>query len=96
MLISNNKIAEGWHADPEARIYEGKYYIYATRSAPFEQQLNIDAYSSSDGVNWEKHSSIIEMNDFPYAEKAVWAPTIIEKNSKYYLIFAINDIHSNE
>ena len=96
MIICNNKIADGWHADPEARIYNGKYYIYATRSAPFEEQLNLDAYSSKDGKPWTKHESIIEMADFPYTEKAVWAPTIIDKNGKYYLIFAINDIHSDE
>lgn len=95
MLVRNNNIAEGWHADPEARIYEGKYYIYATRSAPYEEQLNIDVYSSTDGKTWQKHEGIIEMSDFPYAEKAVWAPTVIEKNGKYYLVFAINDIHSD-
>ncbi len=96
MLECNNKIASGWHADPEGRIYEGKYFIYATRSDVFEKQLNLDAYSSIDGKTWQKHESIIDMSGFPYAKKAVWAPTIIDKNGKYYLIFAINDIKTDE
>lgn len=92
----NNPIIPGWYADPEARFYEGKYWIYATRSfSAYEDQLNIDAFSSSDLVTWEKHEGIIVMEDFPWAHKAIWAPTIIDKNGKYYLIFASNDIQSD-
>jgi beta-xylosidase len=92
-----NPIVPGWYADPEARIYEGKYWIYVTRSiTEYTKQLNIDAFSSSDLINWEKHDGIIDMTDFPWMWRAVWAPTIIEKNGKYYLIFATNDIQSND
>ena len=35
-----NPINDGWYADPEARIYEGMYVIYATRSLPFDEQKN--------------------------------------------------------
>lgn len=93
----NNPIVEGFYADPEARFYEGKYWIYATRSfSEYAKQLNIDAFSSTDLVNWEKHDGIIEMSDFPWAYRAIWAPTIIENNGKYYLIFATNDIQNND
>lgn len=92
-----NPIADGFYADPEARVYQGKYYIYVTRSfTVYEKQLNLDVFSSEDLKKWEKHESIIEMEDFPYIHRAVWAPTIIEKNGNYYLIFASNDIQSNE
>ena len=96
MLIPNKNIAEGWHADPEARFYENAFWIYATRSAEFTKQLNLDAYSSGDGKTWTKHESIIDMSDYPYVHQAVWAPTIIDKDGKYYLIFATNDIHSDD
>ena len=77
------------YADPEARFYEGKYYIYVTRSfTRFEDQMNIDAFSSSDLIHWEKHEGIIDMSGYPYVHRAVWAPTITEKNGKYYLMFA--------
>lgn len=92
----SNPIVEGFYADPEARFYEGKYWIYVTRSiTDYKEQLNIDAFSSKDLVHWEKHESIIEMNNFPWVWRAVWAPTIIEKNKKYYLIFATNDIQND-
>ena len=92
-----NPIAEGYYADPEARFYEGKYYIYVTRShTNYKEQMNLDAFSSDDLIHWEKHSGIIDMSGYPHIYRAVWAPTIIEKNGKYYLIFASNDIQSNE
>ena len=96
MITINNPIAEGWYADPEARKYNGKYYIYVTQSKPFEEQHNLDMFSSDDLVNWEKHENIICMEDFPHVKNCVWAPTVIEKNGKYYLIFASNNIHTDE
>ena len=38
-----NPIAEGYYADPEARFYEGKYYIYVTRSeTDYKKQMNLE------------------------------------------------------
>ena len=92
-----NPIVNGYYADPEAGFYEGKYYIYVTRShTNYKEQMNLDAFSSEDLVHWEKHSGIIDMSGYPHIYRAVWAPTIIEKNGKYYLIFASNDIQNNE
>lgn len=92
-----NPIVEGWYADPEARSYEGKYYIYVTRSnTEYKEQMNLDAFSSVDLEHWHKHEGIIAMEDFPYVHKAVWAPSVIEKQGKYYLIFASNDIQNND
>lgn len=97
MKTWNNPIVEGWYADPEARFYNGRYYIYVTKSfSDYGEQLNIDAFSSEDLIHWEKHPDIIDMSGYPYIHRAVWAPTIIEKNGRYYLIFASNDIQSNE
>ena len=96
LLKANNPIVEGYYADPEARFYEGKYWIYVTHSTAFPEQKNLSAFSSEDLVHWEHHENIIDMQDFPWVWGAVWAPTIIEKNGKYYLIFATNDIHSDE
>ncbi len=91
-----NPIVKGWYADPEARYYEGRYYIYVTKSfTKYEDQMNLDAFSSEDLIHWKKHENIIDMSGFPYIEKAVWAPTVIEKNGRYYLIFASNDIQSD-
>ena len=92
-----NPIDEGWYADPEARFYEGKYIIYVTHSLPFDDQHNHSCFVSEDLTHWEKIDNIIDMEGFPWAKCAIWAPTIEEKNGKYYYIFASNDIpHKSE
>ncbi len=92
-----NPIVNGYYADPEARFYNGRYYIYVTQSfTKYTDQMNINCFSSADLVNWEKHENIIDMSDYPYIHRAVWAPTAIEKNGKYYLIFASNDIQTDD
>ena len=92
-----NPIVDGWYADPEARFYEGRYWIYVTQSfSEYEKQMNLDAFSSEDMVHWEKHENIIDMTGFPWVKRAVWAPTVEEKDGKYYYIFASGDIHSED
>ena len=91
-----NPISKGWYADPEARIYEGKYIIYATKSLPFDDQKNQVCFVSENLSDWEMHDDIIDMSGFPWATRAIWAPTAIEKNGKYYYVFASGDIHSTE
>jgi len=91
-----NPLSTDWHADPEARIYNGEYWIYVTRSRDYVDQRNLDVFHSKDMTNWTKIEGIIDMEGFPYIWRAVWAPTIIDKNGKYYLIFASNDIQNND
>jgi len=91
IVTIKNPVVEGWMADPEARWYEGKCWVYVTHG-----RLNLTAFSSYDLVNWEKHENIIDMEGFPWVYTCVWAPTVIDHNGKYYLIFASNDIQSDE
>lgn len=96
MRTINNPISERWYADPEARFYNGEYWIYVTNSLPFHEQKNLDALHSTDLVHWERCENIIDMSGFPGDRFAVWAPTVVEKNDKYYLIFACNNIHCDD
>ena len=88
-MIIKNPIVDGWYADPEARIYNGKYYVYVTGG-------NITCFSSDDLIHWEKHEGIFVREEFPHVHKCIWAPTVIDKDGKYYLIFASNDIHTDD
>ncbi len=90
----HNPISDGWYADPEARFYEGKYIIYATKSLPFDEQTNQVCFVSENLTDWELYDDIIDMSGFPWAKRAIWAPTVIEKSGKYYYVFASGDIHS--
>jgi beta-xylosidase len=94
--FSGNPLFPGWYADPEATIFGKKYWIYPTFSAPYEKQVFLDAFSSSDFIKWEKHPHIIDTSAVKWAKKAMWAPAIIQKNKQYFLFFAANDIQKNE
>lgn len=113
-----NPIDPGWYADPEIRIFDGRFWIYPTYSAgestpdlpitltddqrkqrtqpgiwsPFLKQTFLDAFSSPDLVNWTKHPRVLDIKDVSWAAYAVWAPSAIKANGKYYLFFSANNI----
>lgn len=93
---SGNPIFPGWYADPEAIIFKNKYWIYPTYSAPYNKQVFMDAFSSSDLINWEKHTSIIDTSAIKWAKRAMWAPAIVKKGKQYFLFFGANDIQNND
>ena len=90
-----NPIVEGWYADPEGIVFGNEYWVYPTYSAPYDQQLHFDAFSSPDLVKWTKHEKIVDTGDIKWAKRAMWAPSIIEKDRKFYLFFSANDIQND-
>jgi len=92
---SGSPILPGWYADPEAHIFANEYWIYPTYSAPYNQQTFMDAFSSKDLVTWTKHARILNVADVPWAKRALWAPSIVEKDGWYYLFFGANDIQND-
>ncbi|WP_245586365.1 glycoside hydrolase family 43 protein [Olivibacter sitiensis] len=91
-----NPILKGWYADPEGIVFNNEYWIYPTYSAPYEEQVFFDAFSSKDLINWDKHHRILDTSAVKWAKKAMWAPSIIENDGKYYLFFGANDVHQGE
>jgi len=92
---SGNPILKGWYADPEAAIFQNQYWIYPTYSDKYNKQVFFDAFSSPDLVSWTKHEHILDTTAVTWARRAMWAPAIVEKDKKYYLFFAANDIQNN-
>ncbi|HEU4859853.1 MAG TPA: family 43 glycosylhydrolase, partial [Chitinophagaceae bacterium] len=90
----HNPVIEGWYADPEGVIFENKYWIFPTYSAKYRQQVFLDAFSSTDMVTWKKHPKIIDTSIIKWAYMAMWAPSIVKKDNKYFLFFSANDIQS--
>ncbi|SFF05635.1 glycoside hydrolase family 43 protein [Thermophagus xiamenensis] len=93
---SSNPVFEGWYADPEAIIYDEKYWIFPTYSDVYEKQVFFDCFSSPDLVNWTRHHRILDTTEVTWAKRAMWAPGVIRKDGKYYLFFAANDVHEGE
>ena len=94
--LSGNPVFEGWYADPEGIIFGDTYWIYPTYSAPYDQQVFFDCFSSKDLVTWKKHPRILDTDDVKWAKRAMWAPSVIEKGGKYYFFFGANDIQNDE
>ena len=92
---SGNPIVPGWYADPEAHVFRGRYWIYPTYSAPYGEQTFMDAFSSTDLVTWTKHPRILDKADVSWATRAMWAPSIVEKDGWFYLFFGANDIQND-
>ncbi|WP_119080079.1 glycoside hydrolase family 43 protein [Chitinophaga alhagiae] len=92
---AGNPVFPGWYADPEGIIYGNRYWVFPTFSAPYNQQVFFDAFSSPDLVRWTKHARILDTASIKWARRALWAPSVIEKDKKYYLFFGANDIQSD-
>ncbi len=92
---SGNPVFPGWYADPEAHVFDGQYWIFPTYSAPYDAQTFMDAFSSRDLVTWTKHPRVLDMADISWGRRALWAPSIVEKDGWYYLFFGANDIQSD-
>jgi beta-xylosidase len=93
---SSNPVIDGWYADPEGLIVKNEYWIFPTYSAVYEKQVFLDAFSSKDLITWTKHERIVDTASIRWAKKAMWAPSVIEKDGRYFLFFGANDIQSND
>jgi len=93
---SGNPILPGWYADPEAHVFDGRYWIFPTYSAPYDEQVFMDAFSSDDLVSWQKHPRVLDAARIAWATRAIWAPSIVERDGSYYLFFSANDIQNDE
>jgi beta-xylosidase len=92
---SGNPVLDGWYADPEAVILGNRYWIFPTYSAPYDEQVFIDAFSSPDLATWTRHPRVLDTTAIKWARRAMWAPSVIEKGGRYYLFFGANDIQSD-
>jgi beta-xylosidase len=92
----NNPVFPGWYADPEGIVFDNTCWIYPTFSAPYDKQLHFDAFSSTDLVTWKKHERILSNREIKWANRAMWAPSVIRKDGKYFLFFGANDIQNDE
>ena len=92
---AGNPIIPGWYADPEAHGFRDRYWIFPTYSAPYGEQTFMDAFSSADLVTWTRHPKVLDKADVTWATRAMWAPSIVEKDGWFYLFFGANDIQND-
>ncbi len=100
--IGVNPVLNGEFADPDIDRFNGKYYIYPTTDGfAGWSGYQFHCFSSDDMINWKDEGIILDVrnNDVdaednangkpgvPWATGSAWAPTIEEKNGKYYFYF---------
>lgn len=92
---SGNPVIKGWYADPEGAIFDNKFWIFPTYSDIYKKQVFLDAFSSTNLVDWTKHGHIIDTAAVKWLKYAMWAPAVVKKGGKFFLFFGGNDIQNN-
>ncbi|MGX1471925.1 UNVERIFIED_CONTAM: GH43 family beta-xylosidase [Streptomyces canus] len=88
-LIMRSPVLPGLNADPNIVRFGDTFYLYPTTDG-FEgwSGTQFKAYSSTDLVHWKDHGVILDLGpDVSWADSRAWAPTIAEKDGKYYFYF---------
>lgn len=100
MLAQNPVISGQFSADPTARVFNGKVYLFpshdipggvqAGTGAPWFRMQDYHVFSSDDLVNWTDHGVIVSQENVPWGKPdgdSMWAPDCVEKDGKYYFVF---------
>lgn len=108
--IVYNSVISGQFADPDIDYINGKYWMFPTTDGyDWWSGYEFHAFSSSDLVNWTDEGIILNTKDdkagknakgvqiatVPWSNCNAWAPTIEEKNGKYYFYFCANETATN-
>ncbi|WP_327661830.1 MULTISPECIES: family 43 glycosylhydrolase [unclassified Streptomyces] len=82
-------VLPGFHADPNIVAFGGTYYLYTTNDG-FDgwSGTTFSAWSSKDLVHWSDRGVILDLGkDVSWAESRAWAPTIAEKDGRFYFYY---------
>jgi hypothetical protein len=98
----NPIIRNQFSADPTARVFNGKVYLYPSHDivAPKDISLKKDwfcmedyhVFSSENLTDWTDHGVIVTQTKVPWLTTAnydMWAPDCVFKNGKYYFYFPV-------
>lgn len=96
---AQNPIITGqFTADPTARVFEGKLYLYPSHDipSPIERlkewfcMADYHVFSSENLVDWTDHGMILSQENVPWVDSesySMWAPDCVYKDGKYYFYF---------
>lgn len=85
-------------ADPTARVFNNKVYLFPSHDipAPIGQRQDwfcmedYHVFSSEDLTEWTDHGVILSQQDVPWGKPdgySMWAPDCVFKNGKYYFYY---------
>jgi len=96
----NPIIRNQFTADPSARVFNGKVYVFPSHDIVAPEGKNLrpnwfcmedyHVFSSENLTDWTDHGVIVSQYDAPWINStsySMWAPDCIERNGRYYFYF---------
>ena len=97
-MAQNPVIRDQFTADPTARVFNNKVYVYPSHDIKPPQGQRQDwfcmadyhVFSSENLTEWADHGMIVSQQTVPWGNPegySMWAPDCVYKNGKYYFYF---------
>ena len=98
LSAQNPVIRNQFSADPTARVFNNKVYLYPSHDIkpPVGQRQDwfcmedYHVFSSENLTDWTDHGMIVTQNKVPWVREnsySMWAPDCVYRNGKYYFYF---------
>ena len=101
-VAQNPIIRDQFSADPSARVFNGKVYLFPSHDIPAPKEFarkdwfcmqDYHVFSSSNLTDWTDNGVIVSQNKVNWVDStsfSMWAPDCIARNGKYYFYFPAN------
>ena len=107
LWAQNPLILDQFTADPSARVFDGRVYVYPSHDIPCGEGRGIigfcmadyHVFSSENLTVWTDHGVIISQDKVAWVDPvsySLWAPDCIFRNEKYYFYFPATAIDKTE
>jgi hypothetical protein len=95
----NPLILDQFTADPTARVFDGKIYVYPSHDILASEgkgrpgwfcMEDYHVFSSENLLDWQDHGVIVSQTSAPWVDSnsySMWAPDCVERDGKYYFYF---------
>ncbi len=102
-FAQNPIIRDQFTADPAARVFNGRVYIYASHDILAREgkgrpgwfcMEDYHVFSSENLTDWTDHGVIVSQNNVNWVDTStysMWAPDCIFRNGKYFFYFPANN-----
>ena len=98
LQAQNPIIRDQFAADPTARVFNNRVYVYPSHDIPAPEGQRQDwfcmadyhVFSSDNLTDWTDHGVIVSQERVPWGKPdgfSMWAPDCVEKNGRYYFYF---------
>lgn len=100
-FATNPIIMDQFTADPTARVFDGKIYLYPSHDIPYSPgrgrtnwfiMEDYHVFSSENLMDWTDHGVICNQTNVPWLRRYnfdMWAPDCVFKNGTYYFYFPV-------